>query len=156
MTAERLVEMVERATPGDPRYDLCSCGKSKTIQSQRCWSCYVANGRNGDPKDTAHNVVERAVNRGELVRPDSCPECGSGGRIEGHHADYDRPLDVEWLCQACHSQKHGPRGVAAEAAARTHCPRGHAYDAANTRVHKGKRYCRACQRERWHERKALA
>jgi hypothetical protein len=35
----------------------------------------------------------------------------------------------------------------------THCPRGHAYDEANTRVHKGKRYCRACQRERWHERK---
>lgn len=27
---------------------------------------------------------------------------------------------------------------------RTHCPSGHAYDEANTRVYQGRRYCRAC------------
>jgi hypothetical protein len=27
---------------------------------------------------------------------------------------------------------------------KTHCPRGHAYDQANTRVHNGHRFCRAC------------
>lgn len=44
--------------------------------------------------------------------------------------------------------------IPAKHAALTHCPRGHAYDEANTRRDKlGKRYCRACQRERWHERK---
>lgn len=38
---------------------------------------------------------------------------------------------------------------------RTHCPRGHTYDAANTREYRGSRYCRACAREKWHERKAV-
>jgi hypothetical protein len=34
-------------------------------------------------------------------------------------------------------------------AAKTHCPQGHVYDEANTRLDKnGGRYCRACQRER--------
>ena len=30
---------------------------------------------------------------------------------------------------------------------KTHCPQGHAYDEANTYVHRGRRYCRACHRE---------
>jgi HNH endonuclease len=32
--------------------------------------------------------------------------------------------------------------------AKTHCPRGHPYDEANTRHHNGRRFCRACKRER--------
>lgn len=36
----------------------------------------------------------------------------------------------------------------------THCPRGHEYDEANTYISKkGCRCCRACARERYHERK---
>jgi hypothetical protein len=35
---------------------------------------------------------------------------------------------------------------AARHAQLTHCPRGHEYDAANTRVYKGMRLCRACRR----------
>lgn len=33
-------------------------------------------------------------------------------------------------------------------AAKTKCPAGHPYDATNTRVYDGKRFCRACQKER--------
>tara|TARA_R110002020_G_scaffold168090_4_gene356775 strand:+ start:285 stop:689 length:405 start_codon:yes stop_codon:yes gene_type:complete len=29
----------------------------------------------------------------------------------------------------------------------THCPKGHGYTEENTRLSKGKRYCRACQKE---------
>jgi hypothetical protein len=39
-------------------------------------------------------------------------------------------------------------GITAVQARRTHCPRGHAYDEANTRHRQGKRYCRACEKER--------
>lgn len=31
---------------------------------------------------------------------------------------------------------------------KTHCPRGHEYNEANTRVYEGRRFCRVCDRER--------
>lgn len=36
---------------------------------------------------------------------------------------------------------------------RTHCPQGHPYDEANTRVTNGKRYCRTCSQLQSHHRK---
>ena len=64
--------------------------------------------------DRAQNKMEKAVERGELVRPDRCESCGKNpgrgkdGRtlIHGHHADYNRPLDVQWICQRCHHEWH--------------------------------------------------
>jgi hypothetical protein len=54
----------------------------------------------------AHAVVVRALLTGELVRPVLCEACGllprGRGKIHAHHADYSRPLEVEWLCPACH------------------------------------------------------
>ena len=44
--------------------------------------------------------------------------------------------------------RRGLRGVLL-----THCPRGHAYDERNTGWGQRGRYCRACHRERYHERK---
>jgi len=56
----------------------------------------------------AHTIVWRAVRAGELVRPECCSACGDERpRIEGHHEDYGRPLDVDWLCVRCHKRRHG-------------------------------------------------
>lgn len=45
--------------------------------------------------------------------------------------------------------------VSAVNTAKTHCPKGHPYDEANTYYgHKGKRHCRACQRVRGRARTA--
>ena len=54
----------------------------------------------------AKNAVSNAVRDGRLVKPEACWYCGKGGRIEGHHADYSRPLDVIWLCVECHKEVH--------------------------------------------------
>lgn len=62
----------------------------------------------------AHDLTEKAILRGDLVRPDDCETCGvqpglaSDGRslIQAHHCDYNRPLDVMWLCQPCHHEWH--------------------------------------------------
>ena len=60
----------------------------------------------------AHNAVIRAVKRGDIIRPDKCQRCettndgSSRRRIQAHHDDYSKPLDVMWLCPACHAQRH--------------------------------------------------
>lgn len=57
-------------------------------------------------KKRARQLANSAVRRGELKRADLCQECGSGGRIEGHHPDYCSALNVLWLCCGCHAEKH--------------------------------------------------
>lgn len=51
-----------------------------------------------------HNAVARAIKKGELV-PQNCERCGDEKTV-AHHEDYDKPLDVVWLCQPCHKQRH--------------------------------------------------
>lgn len=58
----------------------------------------------------ARAAVYRAVQSGRLTRPGVCEVCGGTDRIHGHHADYSRPLDVEWLCWVCHHRVHGMMG----------------------------------------------
>lgn len=63
--------------------------------------------------DYAQNVLEKAVSRGRVKRKTACETCGStakfkNGRtaIQAHHPDYNKPLDVMWLCQRCHHEWH--------------------------------------------------
>jgi hypothetical protein len=51
-----------------------------------------------------HNAVKRAIKAGTLVRQ-PCVRCGNEKSL-AHHEDYDFPLDVMWLCQPCHKQRH--------------------------------------------------
>lgn len=70
-------------------------------------------------------------------------------------------LEVDHLCRItlCVNPNHleavtGRENVlrssspAAESAARTHCNRGHPYDPENTRVYRGARRCKRCEKER--------
>jgi hypothetical protein len=43
-----------------------------------------------------------AIRNGTLVRPGRCEDCGTRCFPDAHHEDYDRPLEVEWLCKKCH------------------------------------------------------
>ena len=52
----------------------------------------------------AHSQVARAVRNGTLVRQ-PCVRCGEVKSL-AHHEDYDKPLEVMWLCQPCHKQRH--------------------------------------------------
>jgi hypothetical protein len=64
----------------------------------RAWR--LADKRRG----VAHRAVSRAIKRGTLVRV-PCVKCNNEKSF-AHHEDYDKPLDVIWLCQVCHSKRH--------------------------------------------------
>lgn len=55
-------------------------------------------------RQRAHNMVARAIRKGELTRM-PCIRCNKE-KTEAHHDDYDKPLDVMWLCTPCHKQRH--------------------------------------------------
>jgi len=52
----------------------------------------------------AHSAVRRAILNGVLVRQ-QCERCGNPKSV-AHHEDYDKQLDVMWLCQPCHKDRH--------------------------------------------------
>ena len=61
----------------------------------------------GDPaKVKARKTLRNAERSGRIVRPDRCSDCGTVGPVHGHHADYDKPFEVEWLCGWCHGARH--------------------------------------------------
>lgn len=65
---------------------------------------------NSDPeyrvKNRARAAVYRAIQRGDLIKQ-PCGMCGTDKSVQGHHHDYSKPLDVEWLCYHCHMKEHG-------------------------------------------------
>lgn len=69
--------------------------------------------RDGAEQDKrVHNVVMGALGNGKLI-PEPCEKCGTSpdktnGRcvVHAHHDDYNKPLDVRWLCQPCHFEWH--------------------------------------------------
>jgi len=54
---------------------------------------------------STHAKVYYALKMGKLVKG-PCNRCGATENIQGHHHDYDKPLDVEWLCPVCHGKEH--------------------------------------------------
>lgn len=56
-------------------------------------------------KQSAWNAVAKAIRRGALTRPDRCQHCGIECKPEASHSDYERKLEVEWLCRPCHAKK---------------------------------------------------
>ena len=45
-------------------------------------------------------------NKHKIKTYDNCEKCGSVNRVEAHHHDYNLPLDVTFLCKACHTTWH--------------------------------------------------
>lgn len=48
-------------------------------------------------------LLNKAVKRGDVVKM----PCACGNiKVDGHHSDYSKPLEVVWMCRSCHSKYH--------------------------------------------------
>jgi len=55
-----------------------------------------------------HAIANKAEKEGVIVNPGACETCGKVScRLVKHHRDYDKPLEVTWLCYSCHRSEHG-------------------------------------------------
>lgn len=109
----------------------------------------------------AYKVYQKALRDGVLVRPNYCGNCGRKCVVDGHHADYDLPLVVQWLCRDCHQKWHAQSRIHVPGRVRPRClacgrliylhliDSGYAVEVEGGSVHKG-----ACART--HQRIASA
>lgn len=69
--------------------------------------------RTGNEYDKrVHSIVAKAISRKRVV-PLACERCGrepsyDSGRcsVHAHHDDYNKPLEIRWLCADCHRLWH--------------------------------------------------
>ena len=58
-------------------------------------------------KREANRLVHNAIRRGEIIRPKLCQSCHRPKkRINAHHPDYRKPMEVIFLCSSCHGLQH--------------------------------------------------
>ncbi len=57
-------------------------------------------------KNRAQRIIEYAIRTGKIYRPDYCESCFKECVPDGHHEDYSKPFEVEWLCKLCHTKLH--------------------------------------------------
>lgn len=90
---ERLQKNKERLLQDSEKYQ-------KNCEAKKQW------GKRNKHKRSAHCKVARALLRGILIRPLKCEKCSEETKIEAHHDDYAKPLEVLWLCTECHANRH--------------------------------------------------
>ena len=61
---------------------------------------------------SVQHVCEKAIKKGVLI-PKDCECCNERYRfkdgrnaVQAHHDDYNKPLEIRWLCQKCHHSWH--------------------------------------------------
>lgn len=62
-------------------------------------------GKKWKKKRRAQSTLKRAVYAGKVEKK-PCEVCGTTEWVEGHHSDYNKPLDVMWLCSLHHKEWH--------------------------------------------------
>lgn len=91
----------------------------KNIRCKRCCS-EIDKRRNRKPRTEYHSeyrkgnkekrkaqdILNGAIRSGSMVRGSRCSRCNKETNVDAHHDDYDKPLDVRWLCRSCHRQHH--------------------------------------------------
>ncbi len=57
-------------------------------------------------KIRANKNARTATGNGTLIRPDYCQGCGQNKPLDMHHPNYEKQLEVIWLCHKCHTVLH--------------------------------------------------
>lgn len=81
---------------------------SQTEQGRIARRTAEANQQLHNAKKVAARQIVRMALRGGILTRQPCNHCGSL-KVEAHHEDYDKPLEVLWLCFIEHRRLHRER-----------------------------------------------
>lgn len=100
----------------DGRQRICrECYRTKIHRSesnkQRSRERSLAYTRDNPEKRRATRKLNYQIESGKMVRG-FCECCGNEKADAHHWKGYDKPLDVQWLCRACHVAIEPRRGAA--------------------------------------------
>lgn len=120
------VEFYKRSPEGERRhgpYNLCKeCMKRNNVaymrtrpsrgmsvkKSREVMRLAAKSYRERYPQKARATAVLRYAVRSGKVKRLPCDVCGAS-ESEGHHDDYNKPLDVRWLCRKHHMELHRTR-----------------------------------------------
>lgn len=92
--------------------------KEHTREYNREWLKHNTPWRDRNkPKRNASALLQYAVKVGKVKKPKTCSRCKREAYVVGHHHDYLKPLEVEWICQSCHRHEHVKNPVEQQPAA---------------------------------------
>jgi len=57
-------------------------------------------------KRNARQKVRDHILSGKIIKPKDCSSCSIVNKLEAHHSDYSKPLEIVWLCRSCHVTIH--------------------------------------------------
>lgn len=146
--------VIRRARPGEASAFLAEqmSRPPESFDPTTCllWPFAISSGGYGNIGTPDGNVAPHRVMCAEHHGPPASPDlyaahsCGVRRCMNPCHLRWATPLENRHDTEA-----HGTSMLAgAYLRDRTHCPQGHPYDEANTRVYAGHRNCRACDRQR--------
>ena len=78
------------------------CSFSQKYCSKNCYA-KIKYGQDREKQNVRWKVWWAVKNR-KMVKSLSCEKCTDKTTLQGHHKDYSKPLDVEWLCMYCHKE----------------------------------------------------
>lgn len=95
-------------------HKLCGCGNACRDGQNNCLECHAAYMREhrlkhseltpeAKKKANARSYANVYLRRGK-IKKQTC-KCGDSNS-QMHHEDYDKPLEVIWLCRECHLDLH--------------------------------------------------
>lgn len=79
---------------------------TKTINNKTLYAQYIYKSiEKHREKQNVRDELNSAVKTGKVTKPTHCEDCKTEPkRLEGHHEDYSKPLEVIWLCTPCHAK----------------------------------------------------
>lgn len=98
----------DRIRSQDPERKLSKQVYARGKGREVCNACKRRYTERNQKKRSVHIMTGNAIRDGKLIKC-PCEVCGSIS-VQAHHDDYDKPLEVRWLCPIHHEEWHKENG----------------------------------------------